>query len=123
MESLRRRFKSTAKDPWATNLRFDPEMIEVSELPAASSVLLTARPHPSSNDVDMRDYYMGIIHVALEHGGSYHGQQISIPWLKMTLAGLEMRPVPAEMMWEGEEDAAATDLPGYEVLFPTERAS
>lgn len=123
MESLRRRLsKPTGKDPWATDLALKPEISEVSELRMDSEVLLAAtkaQSNPTSNDVDLKGYYRGLLVAAMRHGGEYHGQQISIPWLRMTLAGLEMRPMPPEMMWE-EEQVAGTDMPGYTDLFPSE---
>ncbi len=124
MDSLKRRFsKNGGRDPWATDLSLEPEISEVSELRLDNTALLAAtkvHSHPTSNVVDLRDYYRGVILAAIEHGGDYHGQQISIPWLRMTLAGLEMRPIPPEMMWEGEQ-AAEAELPDYHNLFPSER--
>jgi hypothetical protein len=122
MDSFRRRFsKSAPKDPWATDLSLEPEAEDVSELPGESTVLLTkVQPHPTSNDVDMKEYYRGLISAAIKHGGEHNGQRISIPWLRMTLAGLEDRPIPAEMMWEGVQDATAPDMPGFGRLFPAE---
>ena len=123
MESLRRRLsRPTGKDPWATDLSLEPEISEVSELRLDNAVLLAAtkpQSRPGSNDVDLKDYYRRLIYAAIQHGGEYQGQQISVPWLRMTLAGLEMRPMPPEMMWEGEQELAA-DMPGYEELFPSE---
>jgi hypothetical protein len=122
MDSIRRKFsKSAPKDPWATDLSLEPEAEDVSELPGENTVLLTkVQPHPLSNDVDMSEYYKGLIWTAINHGGEYNGQQISIPWLRMTLAGLENRPIPPEMMWEGVEDGATPDMPGFGRLFPVE---
>lgn len=123
MESIRRRLSKTpAKDPWATNLALEPEISEVSELRLDSTVLLAANahPHPPSNDVDLKGYYKGLILTAIRRGGSYRGQQIPVPWLRMTLAGLEMRPMPPEMMWESVSDDLSSDMPGYERLFPEE---
>ena len=124
MDSIRRRLsKSPAKDPWSTDLALDPEISEVSELRLDSTILLAAssiQSGPQSNDVELRGYYRGLILAAIRQGGNYRGQQISIPWLRMTLAGLEMRPIPPEMMWEGEPEDPPTDLHDYERLFPEE---
>jgi hypothetical protein len=122
MESLRRRLsRQTGRDSWATDLSLEPETSEVSELHLDDAAILSTakvQSRPGSNDVDLKDYYRGLIYAAIQHGGEYQGQQISVPWLRMTLAGLEMRPMPPEMMWEGEQDLAA-DMPGYEELFPS----
>lgn len=127
MESIRRRFtRSPAKDPWATDLDLEPEISEVSELRLDSAALFAAaktQPHSTSNAVDLKDYYRGLILAAIQSGGSCHGQQISVPWLRMTLAGLEMRPVPPELMWDGEWEGSSTDMPGYESFFPEERVA
>ena len=123
MDSLRRRLlKTTMSDTWATDLALEPEISEVSELHLADTVLLAeVHPHPQSNDVDLKEYYRGVVAAAISQGGNYQGQRISIPWLRMTLAGLEMRPMPPEMMWEEEMEGANSDLPGYDELFPQER--
>ena len=125
MESIRRRFsRPPEKDRWSIDLAFEPEISEVSELRVDNSVLLAANKAqalPGSNDVDIKDYYRGVIASAIHRGGQYRGQQIPVPWLRMTLAGLEHRPVAPVMMWEGYQDSTAIDMPGYEALFPTER--
>ena len=122
MESILRRFyREGQKDRWATDLALKPDETEVSELPRRSTEMLTTRASGShaSNDLDMRDYYRGLISSAISQGGDCQGQRISIPWLRMTLAGLEMRPIPPEAMWEGTSDEMAL-MPGYDRLFPTE---
>ena len=124
MDSIRRRlYKSPAKDLWSTDLTLEPEISEVSELRLDNTVLLAAsnvKPGPQSNDVELKGYYRGLILAAIRQGGNYRGQQISVPWLRMTLAGLEMRPIPPEMMWEGEPEGLPTDMHDYERLFPEE---
>lgn len=123
MESLRRRLSRTSeRDLWSTELSFEPEATELSELRVDNSVLLAAtRSLPASNDVDMNDYYRGLVAAAIRSGGTYRGQRIPIPWLRLTLAGLEHKPIPLESMWEGYQEGAATDMPGYEDLFPAEK--
>lgn len=118
MESIRRRFKSGGKDLWATDLVLEPEVSEASEMFTDHTSLPHTKAHSPSNDVDMRDYYKGLILTAIDHGGEYQGHQISIPWLRMTLAGLEMRPMPPEMMWQGEPEEAIADMGRYDTLFP-----
>ncbi|MDG6990044.1 MAG: hypothetical protein JRM99_01335 [Nitrososphaerota archaeon] len=125
MDSIRRRLsKSPGGDPWSTDLAFEPEAPEESELQLDRSVLITtsrARGGPSPNEANLRDYYKGLVLAAIDQGGNFRGQQISIPWLRMTLAGLEMRPIPSELMWEGEPEDFPAEMPGYEKLFPEDR--
>lgn len=125
MESILRRFsREIPKDQWATGYTFEPDESEASELPGSSTLLLTTRAqdYHASNDMDMRDYYKGLISSAISQGGDCQGQKISIPWLRMTLAGLEMRPIPPEAMWEETVDEV-TAMPGYDRLFPAEESS
>ncbi|MDG6903107.1 MAG: hypothetical protein JRM80_14270 [Nitrososphaerota archaeon] len=125
IETIRRRLSRTpAEDPWATDLTLKPEITEVSELRFDDADLTGAghsQPQPSSNDVDLKGYYKGVILTAIEHGGTYQGQQISIPWLRMTLAGLEKRPMPPELMWGEGPEGPAADMPGFEEFFPDQR--
>lgn len=120
IDSIRRRLSKPApKDLWAADLSLEPEAEDVSELPGKSTVLLTkVQAHPPSNDVDMKEYYRGLIWTAIQHGGVHNGQMISVPWLRMTLAGLENRPIPPEMMWEGMEELSTSSMPGFGRLFP-----
>jgi hypothetical protein len=123
MESLRRRFsKSEGGDPWAVGLSLQDESPEASELPSESTVLLAENYAPTSNDVDMKDYYRGLVRTAIQHGGVYRGQEIPIPWLRMTLAGLEMRPIPPEAMWEGVHVTEDSDNLDLGELFPSAKA-
>lgn len=125
MESLRRRFsRPPEKDPWSTDFTFKPEISEISELRVDNSVLLAAtspQTRPASNDVDIEDYYRGVIVAAIQRGGQYRGQWIPVPWLRMTLAGLEHRPVPLETTWGLYQEGTTTDLSGYEELFSSEK--
>ncbi|MDG6983127.1 MAG: hypothetical protein JRN28_01015 [Nitrososphaerota archaeon] len=125
IELIRRRLsRAPAEDPWATDLTLKPEISEVSELRFDGSGLAHSglpRPQPSSNDVDLKGYYKAVILTAIEHGGTYQGQQISVPWLRMTLAGLEKRPMPPELMWGEGPEGSAADMPGFEEFFPDQR--
>lgn len=123
MESIRRRFKVSSQDPWTTDLVLEPEGSDVSEVQLDRTVMLTTRanPHTSSNDVDLISFYKSFVLAAIRQGGNHNGQHIAVPWLRMTLAGLEMRPMPPEMMWEGESDGLPAEMPGYQELFPEAR--
>ena len=123
MDSLRRRLqKPGARDRWDVDVPFQ-DSHEVSELPAENTMLLTKAFHPVSNDVDAKEYYRNIIRTAIRHGGVYQGQEISIPWLRMTLAGLEMRPMPPEEMWEGVQRVDISESPASADLFSEEKGT
>lgn len=123
MDSLRRRLsKPGARDRWDVDAHLQ-DSHEVSELPAENTVLLAKAFHPVSNDVDAKEYYRNIIRAAIQHGGVYQGQEISIPWLRMTLAGLEMRPIPPEEMWEGVQTVDISEPPAFADLFPEEKCT
>ena len=129
IDGIRRRFgKSIDKDPWDAEQSLKPEAPEVSELPTDASLLLAATPPlgeftPSDEDVD---FYKSLVSTAIENGGRLGGHEISVPWLKMILAGLEMRPIEPEAMWYGV-DAARNGrgppplIPPYDDLFPGEK--
>ena len=110
---------------WDVDQELESE--EVSELSSDSTVLLAAnipKDHPPSNDVNMREHYKGLVKTAIQHDGWYSGQQITVHWLVMTLAGLEMRPITPEALWEWEEIEGSPGfdgVPSYEDLFPSER--
>jgi len=134
IDGLRRRLtKSIDDDPWdpeqALNLDAPeaPESPETSGLPAETSVLLTTSPAlgefaPTDEDID---FYKSQVSTAIENGGRLGGHEIPVPWLRMILAGLELRPIEPEMMWHSAEatragrDPRPATLP-YEDLFPGE---
>jgi hypothetical protein len=119
LDSIKRKLKKRAPaDSWSANLTFEPVSASAAELPAARTAFPAAgyEAHPASNDVNMRDYYKGLARTAILHGGRYQEFEIPVPWLIMTLSGLEMKPMPAEMMWKYEQqDLAGT--PEFDELF------
>jgi hypothetical protein len=120
MTSIRRRFTVGSGDPWAMDAVVNQGTQDTSELALDNTILLTRNPEPASNDVDMKAYYKGLVKTAISHGGWYQGHLMSIPWLRMTLAGLELRPIPAEAMWEGVQGSALPEGSDYGDLFPAE---
>lgn len=126
IDGIRRRFGAPPeKDPWDPELEFEPEVEDASELPTDAVVLIEAAratPGFSPGGGDLVDYYKGIVKTAIANGGKYGDHEISVPWLKMTLAGLENRPIEPEMMWFTDSDGRTP--PGgssYYDLFPTDR--
>ncbi len=123
---LRRRLSGNVEHVWSTDQELKPEVSIDPEFHSGAAVLLTtAKPtsEGETNDVRMKEYYKAVLGTAIERGGWYQGQIMPLAWLRMTLAGLESRPLPPEALWE--EQAAATDEPGRAMpshadLFPEE---
>ena len=126
---LRRRLSRQVEDPWSIEHEFEPEFRGDSELLGGAAVLLAAQKPTGTretNDLGMKEHYKAIVGTAIERGGWYQGQAISVAWLRMILAGLESRPFPPEDIWEGERTDVGGmllgDLPSYKDLFHTERS-
>jgi hypothetical protein len=124
IDGLRRRLtESIDRDNWDANQELQPEREDTSGLPTDKAVLLAGTKvttEPTSNEVNLQDYYRDLIMTAIEQGGSYRGQQMSVPWLRMTLAGLESRPISPEVIWEGAARSAPdqlAEIPSYDDLF------
>lgn len=66
-----------------------------------------------------------LIRVAMQHGGKFGTHEIPLPWLRMTLAGLEGRAIDVDEMWEGIASPYPGDLASdseprsYRILFPS----
>ena len=128
IDGLRRMLSGDVGYVWGIDQELKPEVSGNSEYHDGAPVVLTT-PKPTdmgeTNDVNMKKYCKTLLEAAIESGGWYRGQAISVAWLRMTLAGLESRPFPPEAMW-GEERAPATGepgraLPSYADLFPEEK--
>jgi hypothetical protein len=126
IEGLKKRFGIPGVETdWAVDQELESE--GAAELPSDSTVLLATRfpkSHPVSNDVDLREYYRGVMRAAIQHEGRYQGQQMPFHWLVMTLAGLEMRPISLEALWERGGMASSSifsDVSLYEELFPSDK--
>jgi len=128
IDGFRRRFgRSIDEDPWDAEQALKPEAPGVGELSTDGSVLLAAAPSsgefaPSDENID---FYKRLVITAIENGGRLGGHEISVPWLRMILAGLEMRPIEPEAMWYGVDAARAGSgpqppVPLYDDLFPGE---
>ena len=128
IDGIRRRFgRTTSGDPWGADQDLNPELEEDITLPTDGAVLVAANDAVGRyvpDDIDTPDYYKSLVQTALENGGKHGDHRISIPWLRMILAGLESKHIDPEMMWYGIEagDAAGNQLPEvppYENLFPS----
>lgn len=129
IDGIRRRLgKPVGKDSWSSDQELRPETGLVTELSSDASVLVASTEgvgHYAPADANTPDYYKSLVQTAIENGGRYGGHHISIPWLRMTLAGLEFKRVEPEMMWDGFEPGAVADehpsrFPSYDAVFPSE---
>ena len=125
IDGIRRRLGKTATtDPWDADRELEPENEEEAGLvtDAAVSVVLAYPSGHYSPDDATHDYYKNLVRTAISNGGKHGDRSISIPWLRMILAGLELKQIEANMMWEGiepgeTEGEARKGIPSYEDLF------
>lgn len=121
---IRRKLRQTDASSWDVNLALQAEESVISERFDAALVLnRPPKEYPFRNPT-AREYYTNLVRSAIAGGGWYGNTQISIPWLRMTLAGLESKRFDPEMMWNGmEEDAPpqpnVSETLSYEALFPS----
>jgi hypothetical protein len=127
IDGIRRKLKSIDyEDQWDANVDLQPEVEETKEIPTENAVLLAASRLRGefSPDANGTDYYTGLIRAAIEHGGRYGGHQISLPWLRMILAGLEWRNIEPETAWDGVDatmlSKPVAQDPRFNDLFPSE---
>ena len=130
IDGIRRRFgKTTSGGSWASDQELKPEIGEEGELATDASVsVVVAYPMGRYSPEDARtpDYYKSLVQTAIENGGRHGGQSIPVPWLRMILAGFELKQIEPSMMWygiePGEAEREAMDgVPPYEVLFQSHR--
>jgi hypothetical protein len=128
IDGIRRKLKSNDEDLWDANVDLQPEAEETIELPADNAVLLAASRLKGefSPDANGTDYYTGLVQAAIDHGGRYGGHQISLPWLRTILAGLEWRNIEPETAWDGVDAPMPSEPvaqgPPFNDLFPSEGA-
>lgn len=124
IDGIRRKLTSIDDSLWDANLDLQPE-VESIEIPTDSSDLMIASRVVGefSPDANKLDYYTGLVRAALAQGGKYGDHQISVPWLRNILAGLEWRNIEPEKLWEGVEtsglNAPGAQIPIYDKLFPS----
>ena len=127
MGEIRRKLKSIDDDGlWDANMNLQPEVEAATELPTDSQDLHSASRVMGefSPNTNMSDYYAGVVRAAIAQGGRYGDHQISIPWLRKILAGLEWRNVEPETLWKGVDGLGPSvpnaKIPVYDELFPSE---
>ncbi len=123
---IRRKLTSIDDDHlWDANLDLQPEVEATTEPPTDSAGLLSASRVMGefSPNTNMSDYYAGVVRAAIAQGGRYGDHQISLPWLRKILAGLEWRNVEPETLWDGVDASAPSvpdaQIPVYDELFPS----
>jgi len=130
IDGIRRRLgKATAGEAWGTDEELEPEIEEVAEPQGDIAVLVTAAQATGQyapDDPSTPDYYESLVRTAIDNGGRHGDHSISIPWLRMILAGLELKRIEPEMMWYGIESGEAgrepiSEIPPYEDLFQSGR--
>ena len=129
---IRRRFSgSTDQNAWDPDQELKPELDSSAELPGDTAVLVAATPGTgrfSPPDENTPDYYKSLVVTAIRNGGWLGDHRIPIPWLRMILAGLELKHIEPEMMWYGVESGpsngvSVSDMPAYKNLFSSERGN
>jgi hypothetical protein len=130
IDGIRRRFaKSPDQEAWNADQGLAPELEKNTQLPTDTAVLIAATHATgefSPGDENKRDYYKVLVATAIQNGGWHGGHQIPVPWLRMILAGLELKRIEPEMMWyEVVADSSTLDpaskIPSYDHLFPSDR--
>jgi len=130
IDGIRRRLaKTTARDPWGAFEELEPEIEENVELPGGTTTLEAATRvsgQYAPDDPSAPDYYKSLVRTAMENGGRHGYHSISIPWLRMILAGLESKQIEPEVMWYGVEAGEtrrdrAPEIPPYGDLFQSSR--
>jgi hypothetical protein len=126
---IRRRLgKTDAGDHWGADDGPKPEIGDNPEQPEDSAALAAnqASGQYAPDDPSAPDYYKILVQTAIENGGRHGYQSISIPWLRMILAGLESKQIEPDTMWYGIEAGEArgepiTEIPPYEDFFQSSR--
>jgi len=130
IDGIRRRLgKTAAGHTWGADEELEPEIGEVTEPPGDIAVLVTATQATGQyapEDPSAPDYYESLVRTAIKNGGRHGDHSISIPWLRMILAGLESKQIEPEMMWYGIEAGETgrepiSEIPPYENLFQSGR--
>ena len=126
MGEIRRKLKSVGDDSlWDADMVLQPEVEATTELPTESKDMpsVSRVTGEFSPNTSTSDYYAGVVRSAIAQGGRYGGHQISLPWLRKILAGLEWRNVEPETLWEGVDgfgpSVTNAKIPVYDELFPS----
>jgi hypothetical protein len=132
INGIRRKLgETTASGSWDSDQELKPETEEDGGPRTDAPVSLVAAYGSGRyvpEDAGTSDYYKSLVQTAIENGGRYGGHSISVPWLRMILAGLESKQLEPNMMWHGieagkTEREAIDGVPSYEDLFESRRDS
>lgn len=125
IDRLRRRLRSADDERlWKADLPLKPDVED--RLQSESATLSDETGVASYTPVTNGDYYTNLVRAAIAHGGAHGDHRISVPWLRMILAGLEWRRIEPETMWDGFEATGRDNRRGtnsvlpYDDLFPSE---
>ncbi|HYB07054.1 MAG TPA: hypothetical protein VEB87_02735 [Nitrososphaerales archaeon] len=128
IDGIKRRLgKSIGRDPWDADRELQPEEVGEASEPTDETILVPATLiEAKSNDLNTLDHYRSLVRTAIANDGRYADHQIPVPWLRMILAGLELRHIDPEKAWEGFAGAAPSNIlvhtiPKYDDLFPSRR--
>lgn len=125
IDGIKRKLTSIDDSLWNANLDLQPEAGESTELPTNSAdPLSNSRATGEFSPItSMADYYAGVVRAAIAQGGRYGDHQISLPWLRTILAGLEWRNVEPESLWDGVDASGLgvpdAQIPVYDEFFPS----
>jgi hypothetical protein len=132
MEGIRRFGRGSMRggDRWDIDQELEPESEADFEFPGEKKVLVSQAkllPRFTSSHSSGVEYQRNLVLTALDQGGKFGSHRISLPWLRMILAGLEGRNISPEAVWEGVEMPDPVQPRGqstsYYDLFPVEGES
>jgi len=106
------------RESWDVNETLDGEDVESESHETIDSSQLNPSPHPEAITQGRGSYYEGLVRAAIEGGGRCGGYEISMPWLRSTLARLEGRSPPPGETWGSWGPAEDTDQPATDEPAP-----
>ena len=130
IDGIRRRFgRVTANDSWDAAKDLKAELDEEAEHATGTAIsAVPAYPMGSyePDDASTHDYFRSLVQTAIENGGRHGDHSMSVPWLRMILAGLESKQIELSTMWHGIETGGAEgeatgEIWPYEGLFHSDR--
>ena len=102
-------------DAWDLNQQLGVEDTDEAGVPVTLGGTPANPPSRTEARIqNLRGYYEDLIRTAIEKGGRFGGYEISMPWLKATLARLEGRNAPIEETQDTYQSADEADYSGAE---------